>query len=109
MRSTAMAKESATYPGESAFRLYDTFGLPRDFIEDACRDAGVIFRFCWFRLCHGGAAQARAGFLERRHESLRESCVSSAAQDRVFEGYVQTRSDNCEVLAIIKSRAKTGA
>jgi len=39
---TAMGKV-ATYPGESAFRLYDTFGLPRDFIEDACRDAGIFF------------------------------------------------------------------
>ena len=29
------------YPGQSAFRLYDTYGLPRDFIEDACRDVGL--------------------------------------------------------------------
>ena len=29
------------YAGEKAFRLYDTFGLPRDFIEDVCRDAGI--------------------------------------------------------------------
>jgi alanyl-tRNA synthetase len=28
-------------PGEDAFRLYDTFGLPKDFIEDIARDAGV--------------------------------------------------------------------
>jgi alanyl-tRNA synthetase len=27
--------------GEDAFRLYDTFGLPRDFIDDVTRDAGV--------------------------------------------------------------------
>ncbi len=27
--------------GEAAFKLYDTFGLPRDFIEDVARDAGV--------------------------------------------------------------------
>jgi alanyl-tRNA synthetase len=29
------------YPGKLAFRLYDTYGLPRDFIEDACRDVGL--------------------------------------------------------------------
>jgi len=29
------------YPGEWAFRLYDTFGLPLDFIRDAVRDAGL--------------------------------------------------------------------
>jgi alanyl-tRNA synthetase len=30
-------------PGKEAFRLYDTFGLPRDFIEDATRDIGLKF------------------------------------------------------------------
>jgi alanyl-tRNA synthetase len=30
-------------PGDRAFALYDTYGLPRDFIEDAARDAGLIF------------------------------------------------------------------
>jgi alanyl-tRNA synthetase len=29
--------------GEDAFKLYDTFGLPVDFIQDAARDAGVVF------------------------------------------------------------------
>ncbi len=27
------------YPGDKAFRLYDTYGLPRDFIQDVVRDA----------------------------------------------------------------------
>jgi alanyl-tRNA synthetase len=31
------------FPGLEAFRLYDTYGLPRDFIEDATRDAGQRF------------------------------------------------------------------
>jgi alanyl-tRNA synthetase len=30
-----------TYAGTLAFKLYDTYGLPRDFIEDVCRDAGI--------------------------------------------------------------------
>jgi len=29
--------------GREAFKLYDTFGLPSDFIEDACRDSGILF------------------------------------------------------------------
>jgi alanyl-tRNA synthetase len=33
-------KLNPTYSGQSAFRLYDTFGLPRDFIEDVAHDAG---------------------------------------------------------------------
>ena len=31
------------YSGEKAFKLYDTFGLPIDFIQDAVRDARLIF------------------------------------------------------------------
>jgi alanyl-tRNA synthetase len=31
------------YPGEKAFRLYDTYGLPADFIRDAVRDRGLKF------------------------------------------------------------------
>ena len=37
------AEKDAVYPGDQAFRLYDTYGLPRDFIEDACRDLRVRF------------------------------------------------------------------
>jgi alanyl-tRNA synthetase len=36
------------YAGEKAFRLYDTFGLPRDFIEDVCRDAGITVDWASF-------------------------------------------------------------
>jgi alanyl-tRNA synthetase len=36
-------KKDSIYPGDSAFRLYDTFGLPKDFIIDAARDLGVRF------------------------------------------------------------------
>jgi alanyl-tRNA synthetase len=31
------------FPGEEAFKLSDTFGLPRDFIEESCRDMGFVF------------------------------------------------------------------
>jgi alanyl-tRNA synthetase len=34
-------QEVVWYPGEKAFRLYDTFGLPLDFIQDVLRDQGL--------------------------------------------------------------------
>ena len=43
-----------------------------------------------------------ARFLERRGKANRESCLS-AASEIDFEGYRQTRSDGCEVLAIIQN------
>jgi alanyl-tRNA synthetase len=33
----------AKYEGDKAFRLYDTYGLPADFIRDAVRDRGIQF------------------------------------------------------------------
>ena len=36
-------RRSPIFPGDEAFKLYETFGLPRDFIEDACRDQGIDF------------------------------------------------------------------
>jgi len=88
--------------GEAAFRLYDTFGLPLDFIEDACRDQRVVFD--------------RAGFdcaMEQQRSLARASWKGATKQTAnpayqqlpksVFEGYRQTRSDNCEALAIIKA------
>jgi alanyl-tRNA synthetase len=35
--------KSSMYEGEKAFRLYDTYGLPGDFIRDAVRDRGLTF------------------------------------------------------------------
>ncbi len=35
------SRSEKIYPGDWAFRLYDTYGLPLDFIRDAVRDAGL--------------------------------------------------------------------
>jgi alanyl-tRNA synthetase len=34
-------RSGSVVTGEQAFKLYDTYGLPKDFIEDVTRDAGV--------------------------------------------------------------------
>jgi alanyl-tRNA synthetase len=39
---TPFEEKEAVYPGERAFKLYDTYGLPFDFIADAARDYRVI-------------------------------------------------------------------
>jgi alanyl-tRNA synthetase len=36
-------KKEAIYAGEKAFKLYDTYGLPLDFITDAVRDLNLSF------------------------------------------------------------------
>jgi alanyl-tRNA synthetase len=42
-RFTAIDSKAFTYPGANAFCLYDTYGMPRDFIEDTVRDFGMRF------------------------------------------------------------------
>jgi alanyl-tRNA synthetase len=41
--SYSLVLPAPRYDGKKAFKLTDTYGLPRDFIEDACRDRGIIF------------------------------------------------------------------
>jgi len=88
-------------PGETAFKLYDTFGLPKDFIEDTCRDLGVHPDQAGFdRAMQAQREQAKASW-----KGAVKQTANAAYQQlpkSVFEGYRQTRSDNCEVLAIIK-------
>jgi alanyl-tRNA synthetase len=97
----ALLKESSgQLSGEAAFKLYDTFGMPLDFMQDAARDQGIIFD--------------QAGFdaaMQEQRERARASWKGAAKQTAnpayqqlpksEFEGYRQTRSENCEVLALI--------
>jgi len=46
--SQLAGSSNRTYAGEKAFRLYDTYGLPRDFIEDVTRDAGIVVEWAGF-------------------------------------------------------------
>jgi alanyl-tRNA synthetase len=92
----------AVYPGEKAFKLYDTFGLPLDFIEDVCRDAGVVLdRDGFDRAMKEQRERARASWKGAVKQTANPAYQQLPKSD--FEGYRQTRSDNCEVLAIIKA------
>ncbi|MGA2966477.1 MAG: alanine--tRNA ligase [Terriglobales bacterium] len=100
-RARKIAGRLPTLPGERAFKLYDTFGLPRDFIEDACRDREVQFDASGFdRALEEQKTRARASWKGAAKQTANPAYQQLPKSD--FEGYRQTRSDNCEVLAIIK-------
>jgi alanyl-tRNA synthetase len=90
-----------TYEGDKAFTLYETYGMPRDFMEDAANDQGIKFD-------HAGFEAAMAEERERARASWKGAAKQTAnpAYQQLpksqFEGYRQTRSESCEVLAIIK-------
>ena len=99
---TLEPREMPFYSGEKAFKLYDTFGLPLDFIQDAVRDAGLT-------LDQAGFDSAMTEQRERARASWKGATKQTAnpayqqLPKSVFEGYLQTRSEDCEVLAIIKN------
>jgi alanyl-tRNA synthetase len=88
--------------GSRAFHIYQTYGAPLDFIRDVARDRGLGFNEEEFK-----------AELKKERERARASWKGAAKQTAnpvyqqlpksSFDGYSQTRSNNCEVLAIIKN------
>jgi alanyl-tRNA synthetase len=88
-------------PGDEAFKLYDTFGMPLDFIQDATRDRGITFDQEGFdRAMQEQRERARASWKGAAKQTANPAYQQLPKSE--FEGYRQTRSENCEVLAIIK-------
>jgi alanyl-tRNA synthetase len=88
--------------GEEAFKLYDTFGMPLDFMQDAARDQGIAFDQEGFDAAmETQRARARASWKGAAKQTANPAYQQLPKSE--FEGYCQTRSENCEVLAIIKN------
>jgi alanyl-tRNA synthetase len=86
--------------GEDAFKLYDTFGMPQDFIRDAARDQGIAFDQAGFdHAMEEQKTRARASWKGAAKQTANPAYQSLPKSE--FEGYRQTQSENCEVLAII--------
>ena len=103
----AFSQHAIKFPGNCAFHLYETFGLPRDFIEDACRDAGITFDGDGFDASMQ-EAQARARASWKGGSKKTASPAYQALPRTVFEGYRKTLTTGAEVLAIIKADNGTG-
>jgi len=86
--------------GEDAFKLYDTFGMPLDFMQDAARDQGIGFDRAGFdRAMDEQKSRARASWKGAAKQTANPAYQQLPKSE--FEGYRQTRSEGCEVLAII--------
>jgi len=92
--------EDNTLQGKEAFKLYDTFGLPLDFMTDAAHDQGVIFDQAGFDVAMEEQRNtARASWKGGSQKTA--SPIFAALPPTVFEGYGQEQSTNCEVLAVV--------
>jgi alanyl-tRNA synthetase len=92
---------SPMLPGATAFHLYETYGLPLDFIMDAARDQGIDFDLTGFELARN-EEQVRARASWKGGSKASASPAFRSLPRTVFEGYRSLTSQHCEVLAIVK-------
>ena len=93
--------EDTLRDGAKAFSLYETFGMPLDFMVDAARDAGLAFDMEGFeRTMQEEQARARASWKGGSQKSA--SPAYRELPQTVFVGYGATRLDGARVLALVK-------
>ncbi len=92
------------FTGDKAFHLYETFGLPLDFMVDAARDAGIQFDMSGFEAARAEEqARARASWKGGSQKTASPAFRELPKTD--FLGYQQLTASGAQVLAIIKDGA----
>ena len=94
-------KVKLEFPGLEAFHIFETFGLPKDFIQDACHDAGIVFDEPGFEAAkEAEQARARASWKGGAQKTASPAYRELPKTD--FLGYKQITATGAEVLAIVK-------
>jgi alanyl-tRNA synthetase len=98
--------ELMTLEGEKAFRLYDTYGLPMDFIHDAVRDAGLLFDKPGFeKAMEEQRTKARASWKGTHKEAANPAFAKIADRFTTEPGFYHGTTDkDCRIEAIITKR-----
>jgi alanyl-tRNA synthetase len=87
--------------GKNAFRLFETFGMPLDFMTDAARDAGIEFDLPGFEAAkEEEQARARASWKGGSQKTASPIFRELAKTD--FLGYHSLRADGAKVIALVK-------
>jgi alanyl-tRNA synthetase len=93
--------QKVRFPGALAFRIYETFGLPLDFMVDTARDFGLQFDLAGFDAAKEEEQQrARASWKGGSQKSA--APVYRELPKTEFEGYSALRVDGARVLALVK-------
>ena len=96
-----LAKGRPTIAGDKAFAIYETYGLPLDFMIDAARDLGVNFDQLGFdRKMSEEQNRARASWKGGSQKTA--SPLWSELAKTEFAGYSALRVDGARVLALVK-------
>ncbi|MBH1991998.1 MAG: alanine--tRNA ligase [Sphingomonadaceae bacterium] len=106
--ATADMADGGTLPGETAFKLYDTFGFPYDLTEDALRTQGLSVDRAGFDAAMAEQkAAARAAWKGSGEKASDEIWydIAETLGSTEFIGYSSTKGEG-EVLALIKDGAR---
>jgi alanyl-tRNA synthetase len=100
----ALEAKSPHLPGDAAFRLYDTFGVPYDFIEDTAATKGLPVDRAAFEQAmesQRGKARSQSAFGAKKalDFTVQDEATLKAAGDQ-FDGYTTTREAGIPVLAL---------
>ncbi len=103
-------RPDSVYSGDSAFRLYDTYGLPMDFILDAARDLGVQFDEPGFeKAMHEQRTRARASWKGGSKDSANPAFAKIAETFKTEKDfYAATTAKDCRIEAIITKGGAVG-
>ena len=110
------AAASRAVPGDEAFRLYDSLGVPLDFMEDLAAQRGVaIDRAGYERAMEEQRERARAGSAFETKKTREFVYASDAERETVarlgdqFEGYTRTCVAGVPIVAVFDAdRRQTG-
>jgi alanyl-tRNA synthetase len=107
------AAGSKVLPGDEAFRLYDSLGVPLDFMEDIAGQRGLtIDREGYERAMEGQRVRARAGssFDTKKSQDFAfasdETRAATVAGGDQFEGYARTTVTGVPVLAVFDAERR---
>ena len=99
---TSSATRSGVVEGEKAFKIYETFGLPLDFMQDAARDRGLGFDQLGFeKAMREEQGRARKSWTGTEYKVTAKPYFDRLAKTE-FEGYSALRLDGARVIALVK-------
>src|SRR5262245_47355268 len=104
----ALEDKSRKLSGDAAFRLYDTFGVPYDFIEDTAATRGVTVDKAAFDRAmevQRSTARAQSAFTSGKKGedfAIRDDAGLRGVGDR-FEGYSSTRESGVPIVALFNA------
>jgi alanyl-tRNA synthetase len=103
LTSAGKLSHDPIYDGAAAFKLYDTYGLPRDFIEDVARDEGVKVDWAGFdRAMEEQRTRAKASWKGAHKEAARPAYAKLAETFRTEpDFYFGTTTRDCRIEAIV--------